>query len=29
MIGAGEDAEVVALSGLSPEDGIAVLTIGD
>jgi hypothetical protein len=29
VIGAGEDGEVVDLSGLSPEDGIAVLTIGD
>ncbi|HSL83798.1 MAG TPA: carboxypeptidase-like regulatory domain-containing protein [Thermoanaerobaculia bacterium] len=29
VIGAGEEAEVVDLSGLSPEDGMAVLTIGD
>lgn len=29
VIGAGEDAEVVDLSGLSPEEGIAVRTISD
>ena len=29
VIGAGDDAEAVDLSGLSPEDGIAVLTVGD
>jgi hypothetical protein len=28
VIGAGEDAELVDLSGLSAEDGIAVVTVG-